>query len=117
MPLETVKVLKALQKGYIPCKAISLYPSRLEAMLYSSIERDEFPKLLIKRVWNDRLKVHEIEVVFLGDYHLEKPAYFKKPKEDWVSFGALILNPQQARELGQLLIALSANKTIVHNTP
>lgn len=102
----TIKVLKAIKKDYIPCKCISLYPSRLEFMLYSSIEKDEYPNLLIKRVWNDRLKTMEIEVVFLGDYHLEKPTHFKKPKSEWVSFGALILSPQQARQLGELLIKL-----------
>jgi len=105
-----MKVLKAIEKGSVPCKAISLYPNRLEVMLYSSVERDEFPKLLVKRVRNERLNAMEIEVVFVGDYHLEKPTYFKKPQRDWVSFGALILSPQQALELGQLLIALSSKE-------
>lgn len=102
-----IKVLKAIEKGYVPCKCISLYPSRLEFMLYSSVERDEAPKLLIKRVRNDRLKTMEIEVVFLGEYHLEKPVHFKKPRNQWVSFGALILSPQQARQLGEFLIKLT----------
>jgi hypothetical protein len=105
-----MKVLKPMGKGVVSCKCISLYPSRLECMLYSSIEKEEYPKLFVKRVWNDRLKTYEIEVVFLGNYHLEKPSYFRKPKKDWVSFGAFVLSPQQAWKLGELLIKLTGDK-------
>ena len=102
-----MKVLQPLEKSTLACKCIALYPSRLECMLYSSVEKNEYPKLFVKRVLNDRLHCAEIEVVFMGNYHLEKPAYFKKPKSEWVSFGSFVLSPQQAKQLGELLVKLA----------
>jgi len=104
----SIRVLEALEKGKIQCKAISLYPSCLHSVLYSSVERNESPTLLVKRVWNDRLEDFEIEIVFLGDYHMEKPTYLKKPRREWISFGNFVLTPSQAEELGKLLIDLSS---------
>jgi hypothetical protein len=75
-----MKVLQAIEKSTLPCKCIALYPAPLEDVLYSSVEKNEYPKLLVKRVLNDRLNCAEIEVVFVGDYHLEKPAYLKTQK-------------------------------------
>lgn len=104
-----MKVLQALEKSILPCKCIALYPTPLEDVLYSSVEKKEYPKLLVKRVLNDRLNCAEIEVVFVGNYHLEKPAYFKKPKSEWASFGSFVLNPQQAKQLGEFLVKLASH--------
>jgi hypothetical protein len=104
-----MKVLQPIEKGTVSCKCIASYPSRLEYVLYSSVEKNEYPKLFVKRVWNDRLNCVEIEVVFVGDYHLEKLAYLKKPKSEWVSFGSFVLSPDQAKQLGELLVKQANN--------
>jgi hypothetical protein len=110
MTLDTpIRVRKSIKQGRILCKAIKLYPSCSEHIVYSSIEKEEEPILLVKRVWNERLKVFEIEVVFLGGYHVEKPSYYRKPKSDWISFAEFVLTPEEALKLGSLLTDLSSS--------
>lgn len=104
-----IRVRKSLKEGYVRCTAIKLYPSCSKEIVYSSIEKNEEPKLLVKRVWNERLKVFEIEVVFLGDYHVEKLTYNKKPKLEWISFAEFILTPEEALQFGKLLTDLSSS--------
>jgi hypothetical protein len=105
----SIKILEPIEKGLVSVKCIASYPSRLEYMLYSSVEKNEYPKLFVKRVLNERLNCVEIEVVFMGQYHLEKLAYSKKPKAEWVSFGSVVLSPQQARQLGEILLKQANN--------
>ena len=103
-----IRVRRSIKEGIVRCAAIKLYPSCSKEIVYSSIEKNEEPKLLVKRVWNERLKVFEVEVVFLGNYHVEKLAYNKKPKLEWISFAEFILTPEEALELGKLLTNLSS---------
>lgn len=107
MTLETIRVRKPIGRGFIHCKAIKLYPSCIDAIVYSSIEKNEEPNLLVKCVWNERLNVFEIEVVCLGNYHAEKPSYYNKPRANWISFAEFILAPEEALKLGTLLTNLT----------
>jgi len=48
----------------------------------------------------------EIEIVMMGDYHVEPLTYYKKAPEAWSSFGDIILTLPQARELAEKILRL-----------
>jgi len=102
-----MKVLEAVKKGIVKCKAISLYSKKTGFHIFSSVVHKENPSLLVKSIINEKFGGAEIELVFLGEHHVEKKEYYTQPKQGWVSFGEIVLTPDQARELALKLIIVA----------
>ena len=102
-----MKVLKPIVRIELPVKSFRLYIKELGKELDSSIERNESPRLLVKKVERNclgRSGEKEIELVMMGDYHLENLNYYQKPLKEWKTFGAIYLSPRQALRLSEAII-------------
>lgn len=103
MPIE--KVEEFIQRKFMKVKGIRLYP-KIKGTIYnvnSTVERKEKPTLLSKLAWSHSRDQLEIEIVFMGQYHVEELAYFKKPPDQWSSWGEIVLSLDQALELEKIL--------------
>lgn len=100
-----MNVLKAIKKGLVEVKAIRLFPTRPLLFIDSRRATGEKPTLLIKSIYNEKRGCHEVEVVFLGDYHVAEPDArpHVKPYKDWLSFGLVVLSLDEAKELIEIL--------------
>lgn len=101
------KVEEPKRKGIVCVKAIRVYSNKLDKEIDSTIESGETPKLLLKDIVRQSTSEHEIEMVFLGEYHLEDLEYFSGDPKNWVTWGDIILSPDQAYTIGKLLIEFS----------
>ena len=100
-----MNVLKAIKKGLVQVKAIRLFPTKPLLFIDSRRATGEKPTLLIKSIYNEKRGCHEIEFVFLGDYHAAEPDArpHVKPYKDWLSFGLIVLSLNEAKELIKIL--------------
>jgi len=100
-----LNVLKAIKKGLVKVKAIRLFPTKPLLFIDSRIETGEKPTLLVKSIHNEKRGCHEVEIVFLGDYHVAEPDArpHVKPYKEWLSFGLIILSLDEAKELTKIL--------------
>ena len=100
-----LKVLKAIKKGLVKAKAIRLFPTKPLLFIDSRKETGEDPTLLIKSIYNEARGCPEVEIVFLGGYHVADPNArpHVKPYEEWLSFGLIVLSVEEARELSKVL--------------
>jgi len=100
-----MNVLKAIKKGLVEVKAIRLFPTKPLLFIDSRRATGEKPTLLIKSIYNEKRSCHEVEVVFLGDYHVAEPDArpHVKPYKDWLSFGLIVLSINEAKELIKIL--------------
>jgi len=88
-------------------KAIRVYIPELLKEVDSSIERDENPSILVKKIVRrspGRENLPEIELVFKGSRHLEDLRYYSKDPSTWITWGEIYLSPRQALKLAQALI-------------
>jgi hypothetical protein len=101
----SMNVLKAIRKGLVDAKAIRLFPTKPLLFIDSRRATGEKPTLLVKSIDNKKRACHEVELVFLGDYHVAEPDArpHVKPYKDWCSFGLIVLSIEQARELVRVL--------------
>ena len=100
-----MNVLEAIKKGVVKVKAIRLFPTKPLLFIDSRTETGEKPTLLIKSIRNEKRGCHEVEIVFLGDYHVAEPDArpHVKPYKDWLSFGLIVLSLDEAKELTKVL--------------
>jgi len=100
-----LNVLKAIKKGLVKVKAIRLFPTKPLLFIDSRTETGEKPTLLVKSIHNEKRGCHEVEIVFLGGYHIAEPDARPhiKPYKDWLSFGLIILSLDEAKELTKVL--------------
>lgn len=100
-----LKVLKAIKRGLVNAKAIRLFPTKPLLFIDSRKATGEKPTLLVKSVHNEKRGCHEVEIVFLGDYHVAEPDArpHVKPYKDWLSFGLIVLSLDEAKELKKTL--------------
>ena len=100
-----MNVLKAIKKGLVNVKAIRLFPTRPLLFIDSRTDTGEKPTLLVKSTHNQKRGCHEVEIVFLGGYHVAEPDArpHVKPYKDWLSFGLIVLSVDGAKELIQVL--------------
>jgi hypothetical protein len=105
MTVESMNVLKAIKKGLVDVKAIRLFPTKPLLFIESRRATSEKPALLVKSIDNKKRACKEVELVFLGDYHVADPDArpHVKPYKDWLSFGLIVLSIDQARELIMVL--------------
>lgn len=105
MTASGMNVLKAIQKGLVDVKAIRLFPTKPLLFIDSRRATSEKPALLVKSIDNKKRACKEVEVVFLGDYHVAEPDArpHVKPYKDWCSFGLIVLSFDQAKELISVL--------------
>jgi hypothetical protein len=105
MAMASMNVLKAIKKGSVAAKAIRLFPTKPLLFIDSRRDTGEKPALLVKRIDNKMRACHEVEIVFLGDYHVAEPDArpHVKPYKDWCSFGLIVLSIEEARELIRVL--------------
>jgi hypothetical protein len=104
--LASIKVERAIGKGYIDVKAIRVYLSELMKEINSTIERGEKPRLLVKKTYSSKRGVNEFEFVFIGtesERHLEELTYFKKHPKTWTTWGEIVLSPEEVKGLIKLL--------------
>ena len=100
-----MNVLKAIKKGVVKVKAIRLFPTRPLLFIDSRTDSGEKPTLLVKSTRNEKRGCYEVEIVFLGDYHVAEPDArpHVKPYKDWLSFGLIVLSLEEAKELMKIL--------------
>lgn len=105
MMSSVMNVLKAIKKGLVDVKAIRLFPTKPLLFIDSRRVTGEKPSLLVKSVYNEKRGCHEVEIVFLGDYHVAEPDArpHVKPYKDWRSFGLIVLSLDQTKELMKVL--------------
>lgn len=102
---SAMNVLKAIKKGLVDVKAIRLFPTKPLLFIDSRRVTGEKPALLVKSIHNEKRRCHEVEIVFLGDYHVAEPDArpHVKPYKDWLSFGLIVLSLEEAKELIKVL--------------
>lgn len=101
-----LKIEKPLKKIVLNIEAVRVYLPELETEVNQTTERGEHPTLYIKKTRRQKTGVTEFEIVFMGrpsERHVEKLRYYEKPLEQWRSWGELVLNEEQARELLRFL--------------
>lgn len=104
--VASIKVEKAIGKGYIDVKAIRVYLSELMQEVNSTIERGEKPRLLIKKAYSPKRGVNEFEFVFMGtesERHVEELAYYKTHPTTWRTWGEIVFSPKEVDDLIKLL--------------
>lgn len=102
-----MKVEEPLIRRTLGVKAIRVYVPELMKEIDSSIERDEDPGLIVKKIVRRSLGregLPEIELVFMGRRHIEELNYYSKDPGNWVIWGALYLSPRQAIRLAKALL-------------
>ena len=105
--MTNLKVEKAIAKEYMSnIEAIRIFPGRAAFEIDSTSEHGHRPGLLIKRIRRERTGKSEIEILMMGDYHVESLTYYKKDPETWPSFGDIILTLSQAHELAEKILRL-----------
>lgn len=102
---RSIKVEPSIKREFLNVKAIRLYPRVADTtyQVNSTIERGEKPTFLVKAVYSEKRHDFEIEIAFLGPYHAETVAYYKKHPEHWTSWGEFVLSAEQARQLIEIL--------------
>ncbi len=105
----TYKLEKALISHRQNVEAIRLYPQEFEKVnVNSTTESGENPELYTKLTERQSTGKNEFEFMFLGSKHSESLDHFKKPREEWGSWGEIVITLDQARELVHfILTALS----------
>jgi len=94
-----VKVEKPLKRHIVDVSAIRVYLPEFLKEVNMTIERNECPKLLVKRTRRAKTKADEVEIVFLGtekERHVEDFGYFLKPPSNWKTWGEIVLTPKYA---------------------
>jgi len=104
---DRVKVEEPIEREFVPVEAIRLWSKELDHHIDSTRERGEDPKLLVKATRRRKTMQPEVEAVFLGDRHLERRSYSQKPPRSWLTFGGIIMSPEQAKQLGWSLIHMA----------
>jgi len=104
---EDIKVNPPIEKGFVKPQAIRIYVPELSREIDCSLERKENPRLMVKATHSEKRGSQEIEIVFLGKYHFEQLEYFKKNPKEWKTWGIIVLSPQAAKNLAELLLKLS----------
>jgi hypothetical protein len=105
--LTALKVEKAIALEHVPkVDAIRIFAGRTGLEIDSTTERGHRPALLIKKIRRESTGKVEIEIVMMGDYHVEPLTYYKKDPETWPSFADIILTPLQSRELAEKILRL-----------
>lgn len=104
---EEIKVEPPIKRDFVKIKAIRVYIPELRKEVDSSIEKGESPSLLVKATFSKKRNENEIEVVFIGERHIEDLKYYKKDPNEWKTWGIIVLSPETAKNLGLLLLELS----------
>jgi len=111
-----LKIEKAIQRSTIDVLAIRVYLPEFRCEVDQTVEHGENPRLLIKSTKREKTGKAEIEIVFLGskhERHLEPLSYYLKNPQKWVTWGLIVLSPQQARQLACILEKIT-RKTLVN---
>ena len=102
--MTALKVEKPLWKRIVPAiGAIRCWCGHTKFEMNSTVERGEHPELLIKRTKREKTGEPEVEIVFLGSHHDEHHSYYKKDPAEWKTFGNIVLTPEKAQEVGDIL--------------
>ena len=95
-----LRVERPLDKELANVEAIRVYLPELMKEVNQTVERGETPKLLIKRTERQKTEKSEIEVVFMGSMrnrHVEDLTYYEKHPKEWVTWGEIVLTPEQVK--------------------
>ena len=102
--MTDLKVEKPLWKRIVPAiGAIRCWCGHTKFEMNSTVERGEAPALLIKRTKREKTGEPEVEIVFLGSHHDEHHSYYKKDPAEWKTFGNIVVTPEKAQEVGDIL--------------
>lgn len=93
------KLDKVIARGEVGAKAIRLYSGKLMKNINSSIERGENPFLYIQSTYNAKRGITEIQIVLMGDHHIEDLNYPRSDPTRWKSFGHIVLSRDQAEKM------------------
>jgi hypothetical protein len=102
---ENMKVIVPEMLFRMPVKAIRVWVADYNIELDSTLERNHNPQIMVKRITRD-YGDKELELVLSGDYHIENLTYFRKPKSEWVTFGAIYLTLPEGLRLATMLLNL-----------
>ena len=110
-----LRVEKARKKETVDVEAIRVYLSELKKEVNQTVERGELPRLLIKRTTRQKTGKPEIEIVFLGserERHVEDLNYYEKHPKDWVTWGEIVLTPEQVKAFVKVLQRMVGIETL-----
>ncbi len=93
------RVDKVLAREGVDAKAIRLYSGKLMKNINSSIERGEEPFLYIQATYNDKRRIPEIQIVLMGEHHIEDLHYYQSDPKRWKSLGHIVLSMDQAEKM------------------
>lgn len=92
------KIDKVMARESVDVKAIRIYTGKLMKEIDSSTERGENPHIYIQRTYNEKRRLPEIQIVLMGEHHIEPLFYFTGDPRTWRSFGAIVLSEDAAGE-------------------
>ena len=102
---ERFKLETPLTHKAIDVKAIRLYPMDFkEIEVNSTIESGENPHLSVNFIKRESTGEPEFELFFKGQTHTEPINRNKKPRDDWRTWGEIVISPEQAKEIAQELL-------------
>ena len=110
-----LRVERPLEKELANVEAIRVYLPELMKEVNQTVERGETPKLLIKRTKRQKTEKPEVEVVFMGsirERHVEDLTYYEKHPKDWVTWGEIVLTPEQVKAFVKVLQRMVGIETL-----
>jgi biotin carboxylase len=102
------KLDKVIAREKTGAKAIRIYTGKLMKEIDSSKERGENPHLYVQKTYNEKRHCVEIQVVLMGEHHIEPLSYFVTDPKIWRSFGEIVLSIEDADRFADKL------KKIIH---
>lgn len=92
------KIDRVMARESVDVKAIRVYTGKLMKEIDSSTERGENPHIYIQRTYNEKRRLPEIQIVLMGEHHIEPLSYFTCDPRKWSSFGAIVLSLEGAEQ-------------------
>lgn len=101
--MSKIKVVPAIKRYLIDIDAIRIYLPEIKKEVDCTRESGEKPRILVKLT---NRGAGEVEIVFLGNFHVEDLCYYRKDPKTWVSRGFIVLNLDQLHQLVDSLLDL-----------
>ena len=92
------KIDDVIARESVDAKAIRVYTGKLMKEIDSSIERGENPHIYIQKTYNKKRRTPEIQIVLMGEHHIEDISYPKSDPQTWVSFGEIVFSLEGAEQ-------------------
>lgn len=97
------KIDRIIARETVDAKAIRVFSGKILKEVDSSKERGENPHLYVQKTYNEKRRLPEIQIVLMGEHHIEDLNYFNSDPRKWTSFGAIILSVEDAEQLAEKL--------------